>query len=152
DDTLSMNDQWKEGETAKSAFNVALKEVFLDKIVRGISQSSGTGQLLLLPLSELHVNKGFNPKPFTRLNDRATINDLGQALQGLYGEGRSSDEVGAKGGKEWSNLAQTMSTGLGQQLNLEATSLHVPILAGVKKAQEIINANLENRITLHILS
>src|SRR5437016_3940681 len=123
DDTLSMNDQWKEGETTKTAFNVALKEVFLDKIVRGISQSSGTDQLLLLPLSEIHLNKGFNPKPFTRLNDRATINDLGQILVGMYGDRHSSEETGAKGAKEWSNLAQTMSAGFGQQQqwSLDAT-------------------------------
>jgi hypothetical protein len=152
DDTLSMNDQWKEGETTKSAFMVALKDVFLDKIVRAMGQSSGTDQLVLLPLSEVHLNKDYNPKPFTKLNDKGTINDLGQALYALYGDKHGLDE--RKGAKEWSNLSQMLASGGGQaeQWRLDATSLHVPVLAGVKKAQEIINANPESRITLHILS
>src|SRR5262249_27961224 len=42
---------------------------------------------------------------------------------------------------------------LEQDLNLlEPTKLHVPPLVGVKKAQEIINNNAENRITVHVFS
>jgi hypothetical protein len=152
DDSLSMNDRWKEGETTKSAFMVALKDVFLDKIVRAMSQSSGTDQLVLLPLSEVHQDKEYNPKPLSKLNDKNTINDLGQTLYGLYGDKHSSEELNLKGAKELNNLAQSMSSGQQGQWQLEATSLHVPILAGVKKAQEIVNANPESRITLHILS
>jgi hypothetical protein len=35
---------------------------------------------------------------------------------------------------------------------LEASQLHVPVFTGVKKAHEIVNANPESRVTVHILS
>src|SRR5262249_52625584 len=141
----------KEGDTAKSAFMVAVKDVFLDKIVRAMGQSSGTDQLVLLPLSEVQLNKDYNPKPFTKLNDKGTINDLGQALYALYGDKHGLDES-RKGAKDWANLSQSLSGGPNEAWRLDATSLHVPVLAGVKRAQEIINANPESRITLHVLS
>ena len=154
DDTLSMNDQWKEGEVSKSAFMVALKDVFIEKIIRGMSQSSSGDQLVLLPLSEILVNKSFQPKAIAKLNDKNALGEVGAALHALYGKKASLGDGDPKAGKDLQNLAQMMSGGIGQsdQWQVDATSLHVPVMAGVLKAQEVINANPESRATLHILS
>ena len=149
DDTLGMNDQWKEGDKSKTAFMVALREVFLEKIVRGMSQSSSTDQLVLVPLSEVMLNRQFQPKPISKLNDPSSINALGTVLQGLYQRSGAAD---AEGGKDLQNLSQLMAGGQRGEWQLDATALHVPMMAGLKKAQEVINNNPESRVTLHILS
>jgi hypothetical protein len=154
DDTLSMNDQWKEAETPKTAFSVALNEVFVEKIVRGLSQSNSTDQLILLPLSQVLLDPNGQPKVYTKLNDKSTVNDLGQDIYKLYGDKYSKDDNEQKAERDWNNLAALMAAGFSRsgQGQLHATALHVPILAGVKKAQEVINANPESRATLHVLS
>src|SRR5213592_4088856 len=40
DDTPSMGDQWKEGETARDCFAVAKKDILQDKIVKSLGQAS----------------------------------------------------------------------------------------------------------------
>src|SRR5262245_29413392 len=69
DDTLSMNDEWKENDTSKTAFGVAKKDIILDNIVRGISQSSSTDRLMIVPLSQVAIDKDFQPSEFRNLND-----------------------------------------------------------------------------------
>src|SRR5436305_10552077 len=39
DDTLSMNDQWKDGGTVKTSFQVAKYDMILDEIVKNVGQS-----------------------------------------------------------------------------------------------------------------
>src|SRR6266446_4706848 len=40
DDTMSMNDQWKEGGTRKTSFQVAKYDMVLDNIVKNVGQST----------------------------------------------------------------------------------------------------------------
>src|SRR6516165_8873043 len=51
DDTLSMNDQWKDPDGQKDAFLVAKGEV--DRIIKSMSQSNRNDRLIILPLSKI---------------------------------------------------------------------------------------------------
>ncbi|MCI0639991.1 MAG: BatA domain-containing protein [Gemmataceae bacterium] len=117
DDTLSTSDEWKEGESARDAFTIAKNDVLVDKIVKGISQSSASDRLMLIPLSKIGYERDFQPKVYEKLNDGGKLEDLKK------------------------DVAQ-----------LEASKLHVPVLAGVRKVQELVTAYPESRITFHILS
>src|SRR5271166_4756566 len=45
DDTLSMNDRWKQGGVARSTFQFAKSDIILDKIVRNVGQSTTNQRL-----------------------------------------------------------------------------------------------------------
>src|SRR5438270_7632282 len=64
DDTMSMNDRWKEGGAAKTSFQVAKEDVILDKIIKNVGQSSTNEKLMILPLSKLAVEPGYQPKTY----------------------------------------------------------------------------------------
>ncbi len=117
DDTLSMNDQWKESDTVKDAFAVAKNEVLFEKIAKSIGQSSAGDKLALLTLSKIATDRNFQPKVYEKLNDPRNLEAFKKELE--------------------------------QQ---EASQLHVPIFQGVKKVQELVNANPESRVSVHILS
>ena len=53
DDSLSMNDEWIEAEATKNSFQVATKEILLDKIAKAVSHTGSSDKLVVLPLSKL---------------------------------------------------------------------------------------------------
>lgn len=70
DDTLSMNDRWKEGEgAARTAFVVAKDEVLLKKIVENMAKVNPTDRLMIVPYSQLATQSDFTPKVYDHLND-----------------------------------------------------------------------------------
>src|SRR5688572_1145196 len=139
DDTLSMKDGWRDGEKSKDGFTVALNEVLLDKIVNGIAKSGNPDKLVVIPLSQVGLDRNFNPKFYEKLNDERSQEELAADLFNYY----KADLADAFDAKGYRNK---------KELQVDGSDLHVPILAGVKKAQEIVNNNPNNRITIHILS
>src|SRR5690349_17791414 len=59
DDTLSMADQWKENDAPVDAFQVAKQKFLLEKIVQGVSLSSASDRLMIVPLSKLATDAEF---------------------------------------------------------------------------------------------
>src|SRR6185369_13722660 len=47
DDTLSTNDEWKDGAAIKTAFQIAKSDVLFEKIAKGVAQSSAKDRLVL---------------------------------------------------------------------------------------------------------
>src|SRR5262245_1896810 len=117
DDTLSMQDEWKEAEIPRTAFAVAKNDVLFEKIAKGVGQSSAGDKLYLVLLSKLATTRGYQPAVYEKLNDPKRLGDLQKDLS-----------------------------------QLEPSQLHVPVLKGVQKLQELVAANPEARVTLHILS
>jgi hypothetical protein len=119
DDTLSMSDQWREADTPKNAFLVAKNDVIVDRIAKNISQSSTRDSLILIPLSRVATDRTFQPKTYSKLNDKKHLDELKNDLE-----------------------------------LLAPSKLHVDVLQGIKKAQEIINNTPpeKTQITLHIVS
>jgi Aerotolerance regulator N-terminal len=117
DDTMSMNDQWKEGGTRKTSFLVAKNDMILDNIVKNVGQSTTNERLMILPLSKLAMDPNYQPKLHQHLNDKKTVSDIKEELD-----------------------------------NLPPGKLHVSMMVGVKKAQELLAANAPNRVTFHIIS
>ncbi|MCI0378878.1 MAG: BatA domain-containing protein [Gemmataceae bacterium] len=117
DDTLSTSDEWKQGESLRDAFTIAKNDVLVDKIVKGISQSSASDRLMIIPLAKLGYERELQPKIYEKLNDGGKLEELKK------------------------DVAQ-----------MEASKLHVPVLTGVRKVQELVTAYPESRITFHILS
>lgn len=158
DDTLSMADRWTEGDKELSAFEVALNDVLLPKIVGEISKAGGNDQLMLVPLSQLALNPAYQPKIYGRLNNEASMLDLGLDLFRAYHSRTFVQELldlkGPNVTKELQNMVSAVMVGTGSKgrLLLEPTYLHAPILAGVQKAKAVINDHPEHNITLHILS
>ncbi len=117
DDTLSMNDEWKENDNQRDAFQVAKQDVLFEKIAKSIGQASAGDKLLVLPLSKLAVEPAFKPRVYDKLNDPRKLDEFKKDLEQMH-----------------------------------ASLLHVPVFRGVQKLKELVNANPESRITLHILS
>jgi hypothetical protein len=70
DDTLSMNDRFKDAEGVKTSFEVARKEVLQENILKSLSQSTTNDRLVVLPLSRLAVDPKFKPTVHERLGDK----------------------------------------------------------------------------------
>jgi len=117
DDTLSMNDRWKQGGVVKSTLDFAKTDIILDKIVRNVGQSTTNERLMILPLSKLALDPTFQPKVYQRLNDKKTVDQIREDLD-----------------------------------KLPAGKLHVNMLVGVKKAQQILDQNGDNRVAFHLVS
>lgn len=117
DDTLSMKNEWKDASTRKDGFAVAKYDVLYEKIGKAMAQAGSSDRLMLLPLSQIAVNKDFEPKVYEKLNTPKNLEDFKKELD-----------------------------------LLEASQVHVSILKGVKKLQEVINNNPEDRVTAHILT
>ena len=117
DDTMSMNDQWKEGGTRKTSFLVAKNDMILDNIVKNVGQSTTNERLMILPLSKLAMDPTYQPKIYQRLNDKKTVSDIKEELD-----------------------------------NLPPGKLHVSMMVGVKRAQQLLAENAPNRVTFHIIS
>ena len=117
DDTLSMNDQWKENDTVRDAFQVAKRDVLFEKIAKSIGQAAAGDRLYLLTLSKIATDRDDKPKIYDKLNDPRRLEELKKDLDGL-----------------------------------EASQIHVPMAVGLKKVQELVTANPNNRITVHVLS
>src|SRR5437899_1733119 len=67
DDTLSMRDQWREEDVEKNSYRVALAEI--EKILTGVSQSSGTARVQMLQLSRLALERGYQPRVYNQQKD-----------------------------------------------------------------------------------
>lgn len=81
DDTLSMNDQWKENDLTRNCFDVAKEDVILKQIVRNVGQSSTQDRLMLLQLVKLTNEPGYEPKSYTRLNETKPLEELKEDLK-----------------------------------------------------------------------
>jgi hypothetical protein len=76
DDTLSMNDRWKENNKDKTCFQVARDEVLLNRLYSNIAQSTTNERLTIIPLSRLVAEADFQPKVYQRLSEESTHKDL----------------------------------------------------------------------------
>lgn len=76
DDTLSMNDEFKEGENVRNCFQVAKNSELLDKIVKGLSLSNRNDRLMVLPLSKVVTDRTYQAKAYTRLGDKSKRDEL----------------------------------------------------------------------------
>jgi hypothetical protein len=83
DDTLSMSDQWKEGDNMRTCFQVAKTDVLQDRIVKGLAISNKSDRLMILPLSKVALDKSFQAKTYTRLGDKARMDELKADLEQL---------------------------------------------------------------------
>ncbi|MBI3411722.1 MAG: BatA domain-containing protein [Planctomycetes bacterium] len=83
DDTLSMTDEWKEGDGARNCFTVAKNDVLLGKIVKTLGQTAATDRLMLIPLSRFLTEKGYSPKVYEKLNDGAKFKEFKDDLDAL---------------------------------------------------------------------
>src|SRR5208282_4720873 len=83
DDTLSMNDRWKQGGGFKSSLDFAKSDIIMDKIVRNVGQSTTNERLMILPLSKLAIEPTFQPEVFQRLNDKKTVEKIREYLDKL---------------------------------------------------------------------
>jgi hypothetical protein len=117
DDTLSMNDRLKQGGVVKSTLDFAKSDIILEKIVRNVGQSTTSERLMILPLSKLALDPGYQPKVYHHLNDKRTIEEIEKDLKAM-----------------------------------PPGKLHVNLLVGVKKCQQILDENPENRVTFHLVS
>jgi len=117
DDTLSMNDRWKQGGGFKSSLDFAKADIIMDKIVRNVGQSTTNERLMILPLSKLALEPIFQPEVYQRLNDKKTVEKIREYLD-----------------------------------KLPPGKLHVNMLVAVKKAQQILDENSENRVAFHLVS
>lgn len=103
DDTLSMADQWKDknprgaeslrgalgrGEDT-NAYEVAVDDILWQKIAKGLSESGGGEELVIVPLSALAVDTEFQPLVHERLNDQGRLNALAKVLTQMILEGPS---------------------------------------------------------------
>jgi hypothetical protein len=82
DDTLSMADQWKEGNEVKTCFKVA-KETVLPNLFKALGEAGPNDRLAIIPLSKLVTEDNFEPPIFYPLNDEATAKALGEFLKPL---------------------------------------------------------------------
>src|SRR5271165_3047238 len=82
DDTLSMNDQWKDSDTIKDAFAVAKNDVLFEKIAKSIAQSGAGDKLALFTLSQTS-DSVFKPKIYEKLNDPKKLEDFRKDLEQL---------------------------------------------------------------------
>jgi hypothetical protein len=83
DDTLSMSDQWKDGETAKDAFHVAKNEILQERIVKKLGQVRSANRVMLVPLSQVVLKPDMAPKVYDRLNDQKNVEELQRDVEAL---------------------------------------------------------------------
>jgi hypothetical protein len=117
DDTLSMNDQWKEGDSQRDCFQVAKNDFILDRIAKSLAQSNRNDRLVLLPLSRIVIDRNYQPRTYSRLNDKNKMDEFKSDLE-----------------------------------RLEPSKLHIDLMPGIKKVQELVANNPESRITLYLVS
>ena len=117
DDTLSMNDEWKENDTQRDAFQVAKQDVLFDKIAKSIGQAVPATGCWCCRSPSWPPSRCSIPKFMTSSTILRKLEDFKKELEQLH-----------------------------------ASQLHVPVFRGVQKLKELVNANPESRITLHVLS
>src|SRR5262249_43478788 len=115
DDTLSMNDNWKEADGQKDCFGVAKGEV--DRIIKSMSQTNRNDRLIILPLSKIVIDRTYQPKVYSRLFDKAKMDEAKHDLE-----------------------------------ELQPSKLHVELLPGIKKVQEIVSNNPESQVKIYVMS
>jgi len=83
DDTLSMNDTWKENGVAKTSFDIAKKDILLDKIVKALVQTNASDKLIIMPVTQAALEADFQPKVYDRLSTKDRFDQLKSDLDGL---------------------------------------------------------------------
>src|SRR5262249_43290646 len=86
DDTLSMNDQWRDKEDNNKQKNCLMvaKDFIANKIVHAMSRSSTNDRLILVPLSRVALEGDkFQPVVYTDLAFAEKRNELDNALRNL---------------------------------------------------------------------
>jgi hypothetical protein len=72
-DDLSMRDQHKGAEEARTAFALARKEVVQDGIFKAVSQSTTNDRVAVVLVSQAALDPKYTPKVYERLNDSAKL-------------------------------------------------------------------------------
>ncbi len=83
DDTLSMNDTFKDGGIARTSFDVAKKDIVLDKIVKALVQTNASDKFILLPITKAALDPDFEPKVYERLSTKDRYEELKNDLDAL---------------------------------------------------------------------
>ncbi len=75
DDTLSMQDRWTDGDKTLTSFQAARARL-LDKIAKEVSMGHSSDQLMILPMSKLVGDPGFEPRTYDHLNDEKVFKEM----------------------------------------------------------------------------
>lgn len=76
DDTLSMNDTWTDNGVAKTSFEVAKKDIILDKIVKALVQTNASDKLMLMPMTKIVNDPDYEVKVYERLSTASRAKEL----------------------------------------------------------------------------
>ncbi len=147
DDTLSMNDHWKDADGIKTSFQVARKDVLLDNILKNVSQSTTNDRVAIVQLSRVATDLHYKPRIYERQKDLPALVD------GLKTFLDQSPEIQAKMTPEqMKNLLNFEDEILRDITSLQPGKLHVELVKGVEKAQEIAANHGDKRVTVHVIS
>jgi Aerotolerance regulator N-terminal len=83
DDTLSMNDTWKENGVPRNSFQVAKNDVLLGNLFKNLSQISTNDRVILIPATKAALDSEFQPKTYDHLADGNKFNELKNDLENL---------------------------------------------------------------------
>jgi hypothetical protein len=83
DDTLSMRDQFKDGDAIRDCFQAAKSDLIFERIVKPVGQTNRNERLILLTLTRLVTDRDYQPKAYARLNDKAKLDELKSDLEDL---------------------------------------------------------------------
>lgn len=83
DDTLSTNDAWKDNGVTKTSFEVAKKDIVLDKIVKALVQTNASDKLILMPATKIALDADYQPKSYDRLSTESRYQELKSDLDAI---------------------------------------------------------------------
>ena len=83
DDTLSMNDTWKENGVPKNCFDVARTDVLLGKLLTGLAQINSNDRVMIVPVTKAALDPDFQPKVHDHLADNAKFEELKKELESI---------------------------------------------------------------------
>lgn len=83
DDTMSMNDSWKDNGVPRTVFDFAKKEIVLDKIVKALTTSNASDKLVILPISKAAFDPEYQPRVYDRLSTKGRLDELKNDLDSL---------------------------------------------------------------------
>jgi hypothetical protein len=79
DDTPSMQDQWTQDGVKKNCFEVAKKDILINKITKGLAASKTNDRLIVIPLSQI-IDADFQPEVFEGLNNEEKLKACNQYI------------------------------------------------------------------------
>jgi hypothetical protein len=104
DDTLSMNDTWKDNGVAKTSFEVAKKQIVLDTLVKALVQTNANDKLMLLPITKAAFDPDYQAKTYDRLSSDSRYKELKADLDALEPTLlHASMQQGVKKVQDWVN-------------------------------------------------